>query len=114
MSAVQTYLPRRAFDALDIPLVVKLARLAGVGQPRIESSTYRIPSNIPAGSTRVTSSLEMALELFEAFKQQALRAEKDNDGDLVVATANAVAALLAAIDEYRRPHRASSIPASPY
>ena len=59
MSAVQTYVPRRAFEALDLPLVVKLAKLAGVDRPRVESSTHKIPANIPAGSTRVTCSLEM-------------------------------------------------------
>jgi len=43
----------------------------------------------------------MALALVEAFRQQALHAE-GKDGELVVATAHAVANLLAAIDEVQR------------
>ncbi len=99
--SVQAYLPRRAFDALDLPLIVKLAKLAGIDSPRIESSTFKIPSNQAAGSVRITCSLEMALALLEAFRQQALRSE-GKDGELVIATAHAVGALLAAIDDTRR------------
>jgi hypothetical protein len=84
VSAVQTYVPTRAFDALDMPLIVRLARLAGIDRPRIESSTHKIPSNIPAGSTRVTCSLEMAHALVEAFGQQAMRADERKDGERVL------------------------------
>jgi hypothetical protein len=114
MSAVQAYLPRPAFDALDLPLIVRLARLAGVDQPRVEYSTYRIPSNIRAGSTRVTCSFEMALALVEAFKQQAARTETANNRELLTASADAVAALLAAIDEYHRPGGSTGTEPTPY
>ncbi len=106
MSSVQVYLPRRAFDALDMPLIVQLAKLAGIDRPRIESSTHKIPSNLPAGSTRITCSLEMSLALAEAFRQQAARAEEAKDSELLIATAHAVAALFAAIDECQKPRGA--------
>jgi hypothetical protein len=113
MSAVQTYVPRRAFDALELPLIVHLAKLAGVDRPRVESSIHKIPSSIPAGSTRITCSLEMAFALVEAFKQQAMRAE-GRDADLVISSALAVANLLAAIDEYHRPPGGSGSEPTPY
>jgi hypothetical protein len=96
--AVQAYVPRRAFDALDIPLVVRLAKLAGIDRPRIESSTHKIPANIRAGSTRVTCSLEMALVLVDAFRHLAAYAEEREDGELLSATAEAVGALVAVIE----------------
>jgi hypothetical protein len=101
--SVQTYIPRRAFDALDMPLIIKLARLAGIDRPRIESSTHKIPGNQPAGSVRITCSLEMALALVEAFRQQATRAEERGEPELLVASAHAVGKLFAAIDEARTP-----------
>jgi len=30
VSSVQAYLPRRAFEALDLPLIVRIATLAGI------------------------------------------------------------------------------------
>lgn len=103
MSSVQTYVPTRAFDALDMPLIVQLAKLAGIDRPRIESSTHKIPSSVPAGSTRVTCSLEMALALVEAFRQQARTAETAGDAALLVATTRAVTALFEAIEDYHAP-----------
>ena len=114
MSPVQTYLPRRAFEALDLPLIVKLARLAGVDQPRVEYSTHKIPGNIPAGSIRVTCSFEMALALVEAFKQQALRAEERGESALLVGSTTTVAALLAAIEEYHAPRGWTGTEPTPY
>lgn len=113
MSSVQTYVPRRAFDTLDMPLIVRLARLAGIDRPRIEASTHKIPSSIPAGSTRITCSLEMALGLVEAFRQQAAQADARQDGELVIATAGAVKALLDAIEDYHAPRRPGTEP-TPY
>ena len=112
MSTVQAYIPRRAFDALDLPQIVRMATLAGIDRPRIESSTHKIPDNIPAVSTRVTCSLEMALALVEALRQQAARA--GNDGELHTATVHAKAALLAAIEEYHRPRGSTGTEPSPY
>jgi hypothetical protein len=113
MSAVQTYVPRRAFDALDLTLIVQLAKIAGVDRPRIESSTHKIPSNIVAGSVRLTCSLEMALALVESFRQQAVRAE-GRDADLVISSATACTALLAAIDEYHAPPKTTGTEPMPY
>ena len=79
MSSVQAYLPRRAFEALDLPLIVRIATLAGIDRPRIESSTHKIPSNIPAGSTRVTCSREMALALVEALRTPGPRRHAEHD-----------------------------------
>jgi hypothetical protein len=103
LSSVQTYVPRRAFDALDIPQIVRMATLAGIDRARIESTTHEIPSSIPAASTRVTCSLEMALALLEALRQQATYAEEREDEGLLSATAEAVGALRAAIAEYHGP-----------
>ena len=104
ISSVQAYVPRLAFDALDIPLIVRVATLAGIATPRLESSTDEIPASIPAGSTRVTCSLEMAHALVEALRQQAAYAEEREDAELLSVTAEAVGALSAAIDQYQKPH----------
>jgi hypothetical protein len=114
VSSVQAYLPRRAFDALDIPQIVRMATLAGIDRPRIESSTHRIPANIPAESTRVTCSLEMALALVEAFRQQIAYAEEREHEDLLSATAEAVGALRAAIGECHGPRGSTGTEATPH
>lgn len=114
MDIVQTYVPRRAFDALDLPKIVQIAKLAGIARPRVESSTHKIPANMPAGSIRLTCSWEMALALVEAFRQQAARAEDRQDGDLLIATAKTVAALLAAIDDLQRPPTTRGTEPTPY
>lgn len=114
MNVVQTYVPRRAFDALDLPKIVQIAKLAGIDHPRVEYSTHKIPASIPVGSTRLTCSWEMALALVEAFKQQAARAEDRQDGELLIATAKAVAALLAAIEDSQRPPTTRGTEPTPY
>lgn len=96
--SVQAYLPRLAFDALDLKTIVAVAQLAGVERTRVESSTHKIPSEQPAASVRVTCSLEMALCLIEALRQQAARADERQEGALVVSSALAVKALLDAIE----------------
>ncbi len=105
MQTVQCYLPRLAFEALDMPALVALARIAGVERPRVESSTHKIPASQPASSVRVTTNLEMALCLVEAFKQQAATAEAKGNGPLLIASAQAVKALFDAIDEARQAPR---------
>lgn len=100
--SVQCYLPRRAFDALDMRTIIAVAKLAGVERPRVESSTHRIPDSVPAGSVRVTCSLDMAACLVEAFTQQTERAEKKQDGALVVDSALAAKALLDGMAEAQR------------
>ena len=83
-------------------------------RPRIESSTHKIPANIPAGSTRVTCSLEMALVLVDAFRHLAAYAEEREDGELLSATAEAVGALRAAIGEYHGPRGSTGPEPTPY
>jgi hypothetical protein len=100
--SVQCYLPRRAFDALDMPAIITVAKMAGVERPRVESSTHKIPDYVPAGSVRVTCSLEMAACLVEAFTQQTERAEKKHEGALVVDSALAAKALLDGMEEANR------------
>lgn len=100
--SVQCYLPRLAFDALDVPAIIAVARIAGVERPRIESSTHKIPDSQPAGSIRITTSLDMALCLVEAFAQRAGKAETEQNGALIVACAKAVKSLFDAIDETRK------------
>ena len=114
MRPVQAYVLRRAFDAIDIPLVVRLAELAGVDLPRVTASTHRIPASVPAGSTRVTCSFEMSLALIEALRHRAMRAEKDEDDDLLIAISDALAALFAAIEKYRTPRGTTETGAAPY
>jgi hypothetical protein len=100
--SVQCYVPRRAFEALDMPTIIAVAKLAGVERPRVESSTHKIPDYVPAGSVRVTCSMAMAACLVEAFTQQTERAENKQDGALVVDSALAAKALLDGMDEARR------------
>lgn len=101
--SVQAYLPRLAFEALDLKMIIAVAKLAGVDRPRVESSTFRIPAEQPASSVRVTCSLEMATCLIEAFTQQAERASARQDGPLIHASAAAAKALLDEIGKLNQP-----------
>jgi hypothetical protein len=91
-----------------------MATLTGIDRTRVESSTHEIPVDIPAGSTRVTCSLEMALALVDAFRQQATYAEEREDEALLSATAEAVGALSVAIEEYHGPRRPTGTEPTPY
>ena len=73
-----------------------------------------IPATIRAGSTRVTCSVEMALVLVEAFRQQAAYAEEREDEELLSATTEAVGALLAAIGVYYGPRGSPGTAPVPY
>ena len=95
-NSLQCYLPRRAFEALDVAAIRDCAREMGVSPVRFEHSTH----HVPRVTTRLTCSIHMAVVFVECF---ARLAESGQGNEITIPSAQAVSALFKAIDDARTP-----------
>jgi hypothetical protein len=94
---LQAAIPKRAFDAINMPRL--RAHLAAIGSARTRFEYNDKDAGI--GKVRLTCSVHIATGIIDEIRICAGEAEKRNDSETLVVCAQAVAAIFKAMDDER-------------